>query len=266
MSSTEDNTDGVPQPLLRLESLSTKPPVEDISAEGLAALEVLTNEVRRIALRIKRDGNTHDVAHRAVALMQLFNVEPTVPIGWSKNSGTPYYKEKYGQRVKAILDVMATDETKDRVIDPVRMKMTRESLKALITQGWLWLIDKHGKESTYAEMRERIRIRMISDGVKLEWMHQNPIGGESYIGEAQDKHVASLKWKVDLIEWIETGIDGSQFEKTGLNLTTEQMEYIRTLIDEVKDSACIVTHVLKSNRICFIKDKQLYEDVKSGKV
>jgi hypothetical protein len=267
MSSEEQQPNDGRQLLLKMEELCKVTPLEDISPAGVEALKVLSEEVRRIAMRMKRDGNSHDITERALHLMSLFNVEPTVPIGWSKNSGTPYYKEKYALRVKAILDIMITDETKDRIIDPTKMKMTRESIKAMLTQGWLWLIDKHGKASVYADMRSRIKICQVSDGIKLVWAHVIPPDGTmSYTGDEHSKATLHPRWKDELITWIEQGEDGTKFEKSGVTMTPEQLEYIKNLVNECMSSACIIVGSLKTTKVLLIKDKTLYTDSQQGKV
>ena len=170
-------------------------------------------------------------------------------------------------RVKAILDIMVLDETKDRVIDPTKMKMTRESIKAMLTQGWLWLIDKHGKDSVYADMRSRIKICQVSDGIKLVWVHSIPPDGTmSYTGDEHSKATLHPRWKDELITWIEQGEDGSKFEKSGMTMTPEQLEYIKNLVDECKASAFIIIGSFKSTKILLIKDKGLYNDSQQGKI
>ena len=174
----------------------------------------------------------------------------------------PYYKEKFALKFKCELDTMFADGC-NRILVAKNFGVTVNTLHCMVTQGILFLIEKMDDEKkTYATIRERIEIEKFPMHLKLSWKSKKAMSKdfEEATGISEEINHAP-DFKEALHEWLETGEDESKFERTGLHLADDQLEYIKDACNGVDN---IFIHTLNFSHLLIMRSSTAAAFMKKG--
>jgi len=187
------------------------------------ALAVLYSEIGKI---------TQEKAAQERLLKALINISPDRPKGWSMRSNACYYKEKFGKILAGILVEFVKGHPKNIFVASKSVRVSSTSMKFFLNQAWLWLIE-HDEEKGpfYKILRTNTMIIHAVGGAKLVWNEELSPAMIELI-QIEDHGV---KWKNDILDFVEHSEDGSKLELKGLNLSVSQMEWIKKLCSQISD-------------------------------
>jgi len=154
------------------------------------------------------------------------------PVGWSRRSNAPYYKEVYALGLKVQIDSMLSDR-KDRIFRYDQFPQhSKETLYLRINQALRYLLDNlDDANKTYAKWNEMVAVtRERGLGIRISY---RPEFRESGLGTFVSVPVESKStvplWKQRVDDYLEDGIAGDKpLHLTGLCLTSEQLVDLKT--------------------------------------
>ena len=160
------------------------------------------------------------------------------PVGVSRRSQYPYYKENYAKWVKADVDRMI--ETKQELVYDYSVFCTEESnispitLYARISQGVRYLIDHlDDSNATYFHWYNDVEISKNKKlgGVAITWKPEFVSGGNLHPRLAESvKEIP--RWRRELDEWLESD-QAKPFKKENLMLDSDVIKELNTEFDGV---------------------------------
>jgi len=158
------------------------------------------------------------------------------PPGWSRRSCSPYYNARYANELKVALDDML--KSGQDTVFPVNDGRQRSinSIYLRINQGFRYLMDYLDKDSVYAQLNERLRIkREAGVGVRLMF-----VTGEDDIGlpaaKIQKRMVNRLSWKDAVDSYLENAQIGDEpLLIESVVLLPSQIQELRTALAMLKD-------------------------------
>ena len=217
--------------------------IEELPPEIDQALKIVQQYAVLLGNKQQRDS--------ALILTELLSLDGTVPLKWTGKGNYPYYKELYAKKVKEIVDLMVT-EGKNRFLVSREFGVAKNTLMSMLVQGWMYLSERMDDEQgTYKTLRGRIELCKELTGIRLRWKTNitSSAAALSYTGTGEDvSHAPSFK--NDLLEYLENGPEESKYEKVGLSLKDEQIEWIR---DICKDIPNIFIMHLSSYKITIVR-------------
>lgn len=223
------------------------------------ALSTLHSEVSRMEKNKEK---------AAELLGEILGISPSRPKRWDSNSNASYYKEKFGVFVldKIITRLHDLDRDKDLEVEARPLKVSRGTLKIMVIQGWLWLIEHSSEEDAkrYKQLREDVTISKCSSGVTIRWKDSCLIETEGDVVVKDVPHTKknNFKWKSELDEFISNAQDNDKLVCEGLDLSGEQLDYVKNMIDQCQG---FFIKVLKTTRIEIIKNLEVWKRIQEMK-
>lgn len=154
------------------------------------------------------------------------------PVGWSRRSNAPYYKEVYATALKGQIDQMLADR-QDRVFPYAQFPQhSKETLYLRINQALRYLLDFLDDEhKTYSKWNEMVAItRERGRGIRISYrpeFRDSGLNAFVAVPVEQKSHVPTWKQKVD--DYLENGSPADKpLHLTGLCLTVEQLADLKT--------------------------------------
>jgi hypothetical protein len=177
-------------------------------------------------------------------------ISKTKPRGWSSGTNAPYYRESFAREVELIINTLEQDREHDITIPAKTHKLSTKSLYQKFVQAFMYLVahldiqtEEH-PEGKYKWMREHISISKKDPGVvRFSWKHK-PQADLALIAASMikvDKAAKVSKWRSDFQEFVDTAENDTIFERRGLDLTTEDIDYIASICDAAADTLHVMT-------------------------
>lgn len=136
----------------------------------------------------------------------------------------PYYKERYAEAVRKLLDKLFADPSKEFLRIPA-VGMAVETLRQQFFQGAAYLVDNMDPDGLYARMQKETRCRAYKRDGFIELNRRITIEDQV----AQDT-VAVIPWKAQILEFLEIAEPGNKFRKA-LKLDDSDQMWIRSNLE-----------------------------------
>ncbi len=191
-------------------------------------------------LTSSNDGKIHITMPSGVTASRLVNhlVPGAKPLGWSRKSNSPYYKEKYARWLQKDIDNMITTR-KNLVYRYVNYKSTSpNALYLRINQALRYLCEYLDPNNVYKKFREDVAIhRERTVGITIrfdEVLEDAEQGGEFVDGQKLSS------WRTELDEYLESS-STEPFYKGGLILNEKEIDQLKLELDDLSNIMYSVT-------------------------
>lgn len=156
------------------------------------------------------------------------------PVGWSRRSNAPYYKEYYAQTLKAQIDAMIADR-KDRIFPYASFPQhSKQTLYLRINQSLRYIIDYMDDDNkTYAKWSEMVEITRERDvrGIRISYRpeFQGMDFSKEFIPVAIESRSQVPTWKQEVDDYLENSQPGDKpLHIDKLCMTPEQVIDLNT--------------------------------------
>lgn len=164
---------------------------------------------------------------------------PTKPRSWNKKTNAPYYREKYGLELKAMLDKMMIDGQHRIFRFDEFPELSKNSLYLKVNQSKLYLLENLDPDGRYAHYLNHVRIRRTRVGVRLSSDTENDgsfMPSTVITINAQD----SLREKID--KFLEESQPGQELLINKLVLEEGDVEALQASLMPLENFAANITH------------------------
>lgn len=172
-------------------------------------------------------------------MLQTAKLENIRPIAWSKASNATYYRKRYAEELKEVIDAMILD-SEDRLLRFTSFpQLSKKSLYIKVNQSFLYLVNEMDTEdSRYRTAKENICITRESEGVRLSWAKStDSISNAEIVKPKQEEKT----WKIQLDKFLEDGKPNTKLHISGLMLTDEEVTDVVTSLNQLKNVVHIIT-------------------------
>lgn len=161
------------------------------------------------------------------------------PVGWSRRSNAPYYREAYALALKGQIDAMLKDR-KDRVFRYDQFPQhSKETLYLRINQALRYLLDFLDDETkTYSKWNEMVAItRERGLGIRISYRSEfRESGLGAFVAVPVDQKSSAPIWKQKVDDYLENASPADKpLHITGLCLTVEQLADLKTSMKGLDD-------------------------------
>jgi len=152
-----------------------------------------------------------------------------LPNRYKTGSSVPYFKEKYAQQIKVVVDKIAADpEHKSLLIDALSLNTQKSSLQQRVFQSLLYLEQRLDPDGKYAELRKNFSVKKHPRGIIIEWKR------DSLLTESIGTPIEQPTWREQLETFIESSVQGATLD-IPLEADEEEMEELRQTLADVAD-------------------------------
>ena len=179
------------------------------------------------------------------------------PIGASRKSQYPYYKEEYALWIKRDIDGMIASKAERHpliydynIFCTTETNISEQTLYARVTQAARYLVEQMDNEaSTYSKWYEQVEISKHKKlgGVAIIWKPEMASGTELRPRLAEPE-VTIPKWREELAEWLE-GEQNTPFSRKNLMLDAETIAKLKSEYADIKGLFISIT----SSNITLVK-------------
>lgn len=173
------------------------------------------------------------------------------PIGWSRKSNAPYYKEEYALQLRTTLDQMILDSQDVVYSYEDYLKhygIARETLYLRINQSIRFLLDNLDPDKRYARLLDRVQInRERGVGVTIKFIPEFRSGQSDFKPRVVEPVEQKAKWQKDMETWLEESDPGDEpFYKDKLALSPEEITSLKIQLKSLSNVLSSVTvHTIK---------------------
>jgi len=168
------------------------------------------------------------------------------PSDWTCGSNVSYYNRKNAELVRGCIDALILEPKKDQKLYLRDFKtLSSKSLYIKCYQGLRFLIERLDKDGKYKAVRRQIKFRRNFDGIRFIWIDDAIIKSEPVLSEE-----AAQTWKDDFDAFIEVAQDEDKFERGDVQLSKNDIEYIRRSVITLPE---FVIFKLEPNKIKIVK-------------
>lgn len=177
------------------------------------------------------------------------------PLGWSRRSNAPYFKEEYALQLKEVVDQMLIDRQDVCYSYDDYLKhygIARETLYLRINQSKRYLLEFLDPDKIYAKFFERAQInRERGIGVTIKFIPEFRSGESDFKPRAIEPPEQKAKWQKEMERWLEESEPGDDpFYKDKLALSPEEIGTIKLQLRPlVNVLASITAHTIKLVKI-----------------
>lgn len=174
---------------------------------------------------------------------------PTIPKGHGTYS---YYKPQYALRVKAWLDAMLENKTRNAWVDAAANRVSAKTLLQWYKQGLGFLVTNY-PDSIYVKLYPKIAVKAKAKGLLLVWLSNvgyDPDFARNSVQTICQDVAGMLVWREKLQTFLETALPREQLSMTGLALTPKEVENVKVALSispdflfEVANDRIIVTRL-----------------------
>ena len=148
-----------------------------------------------------------------------------------------YFTEDFARDTAKLLQVLLEREDKTLIIEHAPLGLKKISLLARLYNSLDYLCDHMDPDGVYKELRRRLRLSKVFNGVKISLMP--PI--DSLVEAARPIEVIDAKKIVeDAITFAEEAKWGSIFERNDVRLSEDQLTILRGLFESNPDFISII--------------------------
>lgn len=178
---------------------------------------------------------SEQIAKRAVDMLTSDK-----PDGWSHKSSAPYFKEYYGQEMKALIDDSMVNYRSivydyETFCNPrAAHRVSERTVYNRVNQSIRYVLERLDTiDHKYAKWHEMIEVKpMVGVGVVIRYKSEAvaiALGDMSSLPKPRlvDPSHDNPKWKKDLDHWLESG-DVEPFIKNNLALSPQEQEQLKT--------------------------------------
>lgn len=203
--------------------------------------------VRELAIQIQKDPSQRG---RVLKLLTGDSNAAIARLLSIRKHNMPYYKAHFAMELKFILDRMIQSRRTQefRYIDFPRL--SKHSLYLKVYQSFLYLIDHADPDGEYIKLRNDTEIFKSENGVRIRCVNKDraPLN----VAEEVDDAAPPLPpWRVKIDGFLQNGKVGEKLIIDKLSLTTEQVEDLQTLLQEVDG----VLFKLEPHRVLLVKPR-----------
>ena len=167
------------------------------------------------------------------------------PLGWSRRSSSPYYKEEYALQFKKVLDAIAsTGKPFCYRYEWFRenFQIGKDTLYLRIYQGKRFLLERMDPDHYYEKLLDKIDItRERGVGVLVKLKIEATPGGPVFEPEEVMPESEGPKWRKRMQEWLEDSDSTTSFKQEGLILSPAEIEALRTQLGALSNVMPSVT-------------------------
>lgn len=163
----------------------------------------------------------------------------TRPEGWSRRSYSPYYKERYGEWIRPVLDDMIANRTNKFLPYENFPNVTASSLYQRIHMAVRYLIDNSDPTGKYNKLWNEVKVdRKHIKGIAIKF--DNVIDGSGKIEDLVPEDIKP-KWKEDMDKYLDDPDDIKPFIRGNLLLKQDEINQIRLELDGLTNIMYSVT-------------------------
>lgn len=175
------------------------------------------------------------------------------PLGWSKHSRAPYYKEVYGLEAKAFFDkLMAKTNKEDEIIRyKANPNVKPATLYARFYQSTRYLIDfLDTPEHKYKDFILNLIVeRERGVGIRISFPHAIEFSVDNPFATAELVVEKGYDWEDELNEYLEKGEVGKKKTIDKLALSPEQIADLKESFSQLKN----LVYKVESDKIVLLK-------------
>lgn len=177
------------------------------------------------------------------------------PLGWSRKSSAPYYKERYALELKGVLDEMMVDRQPRcySYHDFLEQHgISKETLYLRVNQSERYLRDCLDPDRVYAKFLEQVSItRKRGVGVMLELLPEFRNSSSSdFVPRIVETQEEIPKWKQKMDEFLEDGEIGGSLHIQNLALSPDEISEVKLTLAGLKNIMSNITaHDIKLVKI-----------------
>jgi hypothetical protein len=174
------------------------------------------------------------------------------PLGWSRRSNTPYYKEVYAKQIQRDADRMIqSGQSLVYKYDTWCSDggMSHQTLYNRIYQSIKYLLEQLDPDKVYADWHDRTVRYKSTVGIKIDWIAGMAKESQPFSAEVIQPDSNKAKWRMEIDSWLEDSSKTAPLMVTNLALLPDEM---KELIAEFKQLDNIIFEV-KSSTIKLVK-------------
>lgn len=172
------------------------------------------------------------------------------PHTWRGASVASYYKLKYAEWLRPILDAMLSDGHNKLLLIKDNPPLNKDSLYLKVNQAFHYILDYLDESGKYFVLRESTDITKhrengIVIGVLISF--NESVLDTGHVAQSIDVDRNGSTWRNDMEQWLMNSSSGDKFERKSLMLLPEEVESVKELLDNLGDS--IIYKVTQTNII-----------------
>lgn len=160
--------------------------------------------------------------------------------------GNPFNSEKWALQILPDIQAMMADPSIALFYAKEDYpKWNQETLRLYVTNAVKYIVDNYDNDNParpYAKWREKVEIQRLKDGsgVRIVWTDEasvyklaaRRVNMKDLTDEDRTKGEDKINWKVEMWNFIDAAQSpGDKWEKTGLDLSKEEQEEIKTIFE-----------------------------------
>jgi hypothetical protein len=168
-------------------------------------------------------------------MLRQAKIENVRPIYWSKRARAPYYRRRFAEEIKSVIDRLLDDKRDKIFLYASFPTLSKNSLYLKIHQAFLFLVEEMDDEKmTYRNAKDNIAITKESTGILLTWVPNSP--ALTTAEDAKDNLIRN-EWKNQLDKFLEQAEQGEKLSLTGLHLTQDDLDTLDISLCQLKNFA-----------------------------
>jgi len=190
-------------------------------------------------------------------LGKLVGIISMLPNRYKTGSSSTYYKEKYANQVRKIIDQIANDpDHKSLLLDASKLGTSKNTLQQRIFQSLGYLKDRLDDDKKYAALTENIVVKRHMRGVVFSWVRDDL---DAFEVEETEEERPDVSWRDKLDLFVDHATEGSQLELK-LALTDDELLELKSMLYDLREK--FVPLAVTSSRLLLRCDSIL---AKAGK-